>query len=312
MRLLEKLSTPSSNSFWSRADGKLHVQWYRASGPVRFDPHIHAEFNIAISLAGAVETAQLGVAETIEPGEAMMGSNPGIEHASVYRTGSHGCEAVNLTFAPELVRDVARSMRRGLNELAPLPAGGAVRSVVEPVFLGKVQSPALMAAARDIVAELEQRAPGFETVVEGLATRVLIEALRVWPWKLVELLEIHHSPVLSRRDHIRAVEFMRWCRKDEFRVQHLCRYLATSEERFTRLFRSATGATPAHFYNRLLLERGRELLSASPMAVKEVSYELGFRTPSHFVAAFRREYGQTPQSVRAGLTNPVSKERMTQ
>lgn len=311
MRLLEKSPAQSSNSFWSRADGKLHVQWYRAAGPARFEPHVHAEFNIAISLAGAVETRQLGIRETIEPGEAMMGSNPGIEHASVYRTGSHGCEAVNLTFAPELLRDLVHSMRRGLSALAP-PAAGASSGALEPVFLGKVQSPKLVAAARDIVAELAQRAPGFETVVEGLATRVLIEALRVWPWKLVELLEIHHSPVLSRRDHIRAVEFMRWCRKDEFRVQHLCRYLATSEERFTRLFRSATGATPAHFYNRLLLERGRELLSASPMAVKEVSYELGFRTPSHFVAAFRREYGQTPQSVRAGLTNPVSKERMTQ
>ncbi|MBK7931751.1 MAG: helix-turn-helix domain-containing protein [Bryobacterales bacterium] len=311
MRLLEKLSTPSSNSFWSRADGKLHVQWYRASGPVRFDPHIHAEFNIAISLAGAVETAQLGVAETIEPGEAMMGSNPGIEHASVYRTGSHGCEAVNLTFAPELLRDLVHNMRRGLIALAP-PAAGAISGALEPVFLGKVQSPTLVAAARDIVAELNHRAPGFETVVEGLATRVLIEALRAWPWKRVELLEIHRSPVLSRRDHIRAVEFMRWCRKDEFRVQHLCRYLATSEERFTRLFRSATGATPAHFYNRLLLARGRELLSASPMAVKEVSYELGFRTPSHFVAAFRREFGQTPQSVRTGLTNPVSEEWINQ
>lgn len=311
MRLLKRLPTPSSNSFWSRADGKMHVQWYRASGPVRFDPHIHAEFNIAISLAGAVETTQLGLAETIEPGEAMMGSNPGIEHASIYRTGNHGCEAVNLTFAPELLRDLVHNMRRGLVALAP-PAAGARSGALEPVFLGKVQSPTLVAAARDIVVELEQRAPGFETVVEGLATRVLIEALRAWPWKRVELLEIDRSPVLSRRDHIRAVEFMRWCRKDEFRVQHLCRYLATSEERFTRLFRSATGATPAHFYNRLLLARGRELLSASPMAVKEVSYELGFRTPSHFVAAFRREFGQTPQSVRTGLTNPVSEERITQ
>jgi len=310
MRLLKRLPTPSSNSFWSRADGKMHVQWYRASGPVRFDPHIHAEFNIAISLAGAVETTQLGLAETIEPGEAMMGSNPGIEHASIYRTGNHGCEAVNLTFAPELLRDLVHNMRRGLIEPAPPPAG-AGSGALEPVFLGKVQSPTLVAAARDIVTELDQRAPGFETVVEGLATRVLIEALRAWPWKRVELLEIDRSPVLSRRDHIRAVEFMRWCRKDEFRVQHLCRYLATSEERFTRLFRSATGATPAHFYNRLLLSRGRELLSASPMAVKEVSYELGFRTPSHFVAAFRREFGQTPQSVRTGLTNPVSEERIT-
>lgn len=281
----------STSLFWSRPDGKLHVQWYKSGAEAHYAPHVHAEFNIAVSLAGAIETRQLGCAETIEPGEAMMGSNPGIEHASVYRPGQDGCEAVNLTFAPELLYDLQRKMQRGAHP--PPPAAGA-----EPVFLGKVQSAALATAARDIALELKHQPPGFETVVECLAVRIFVETIRLWPWKQVEMLPVDHAPVLSRRDHIRAVEFMRWCRKDEFRMQHLCRYLATSEERFTRLFRSATGATPAHFYNRLLLERGRELLQSSPMAVKEVSYELGFRTPSHFVAAFRREYGYTPQSLR--------------
>lgn len=301
MRFPEK-QPPSSNSFWSRADGRLHVQWYRAGVQARFEPHVHAEFNIAVSLGGAVQTAQLGMTETIEPGEAMMGSNPGIEHTSCYWPDAGACEAVNLTFAPSLLRDLAHGMQSSLVRIpaGPLDAGP---SALEPIFLGKVQSAAMVAAARDIAAELERRAPGFETVVEGLATRILIEALRVWPRTRVEVLAVDRAPVLSRRDHIRAVEFMRWCRKDEFRLQHLCRYLATSEERFTRLFRSATGSTPAHFYNRLLLERGRDLLQAGSMAVKEVSYELGFRTPSHFVAAFRREYGQTPQAARqaAGL-----------
>jgi AraC-like DNA-binding protein len=288
------MNQPTNSQFWSRADGKLHVQWYRAFGEARFEPHKHAEFNVAVSLAGAVETTQLGATEVIEPGEAMMGSNPGIEHQSAYRPGNTGCEAVNLTFAPELLRDLLRMMGRDSRDHS-IPEGGRE---LKPVFLGKVQSATLVAAARDIVTELDRRPPGFETVVAGLATRILIEALRAWPAKRVELLPVDREPVLTRREHVRSVEFMRWCRKDEFRMQHLCRYLATSEERFTRLFRSATGSTPANFYNRLLLERGCDLLRTTPMAVKEVSYELGFRTPSHFVAAFRREFGHTPQSLR--------------
>ena len=53
---------------------------------------------------------------------------------------------------------------------------------------------------------------------------------------------------------------MRWHRKDEFRLKNLCRFPGSSEERFTRLFRAATNASPAQFYNRMLLERGRTQL----------------------------------------------------
>jgi AraC-like DNA-binding protein len=91
---------------------------------------------------------------------------------------------------------------------------------------------------------------------------------------------------------------MRWCRKDAFRVQHLCRFLGSSEERFTRLFRAATSDSPASFYNRMLLERGRDLLRDRSLPVKEVSYLLGFKTSSHFVVAFRRQFGTTPLEYR--------------
>jgi AraC-like DNA-binding protein len=97
---------------------------------------------------------------------------------------------------------------------------------------------------------------------------------------------------------VRAYEFMRWCRKDSFRIQHLCRFLGTSEERFNRLFRAATNDSPASFYNRLLLDQGCTLLEDPALSIKEISYQLGFKTPSHFVVTFRRQFGTTPQDYR--------------
>jgi AraC family transcriptional regulator len=91
---------------------------------------------------------------------------------------------------------------------------------------------------------------------------------------------------------------MRWCRKEDFRLQHLCQYLGCSEERFTRLFLASTHHTPASFYNRLLLERAGDLLRDSSLPIKEIGFELGFRTSSHFIAAFRREFGASRQEYR--------------
>jgi AraC family transcriptional regulator len=81
-------------------------------------------------------------------------------------------------------------------------------------------------------------------------------------------------------------------------MEQLCEFLGTSEERFTRLFRAATNVSPARFYGRMLLERGRGLLQEPAWSVKEIGNRLGFKTSSHFIVAFRREFGTTPQEHR--------------
>ncbi len=272
------------SQFWSRADGHLHVQWYRGDAGVHFAPHLHSEFNIVVALDGAVETEQLGERTLVEGGEAMMGSNPGVEHASWYRPGSKSCEAVSLTFSPEYLGEVV-----GIESW---------NGKLGRAYLGKIYSAKLAGLGREVLEEMRERAIGYETVIEGLAARLVIESLRMWPEGRVEWVEVDRRPRLARRDHIRAFEFMKWCRKDAFRIQHLCRFLGTSEERFNRLFRAATHDSPANFYQTMLLEEARGLLRGSNAAVKEVSYQLGFKTPSHFVVSFRRQFGCTPQEYR--------------
>jgi transcriptional regulator GlxA family with amidase domain len=165
--------------------------------------------------------------------------------------------------------------------------------------MGKINSPVLYACALDFVEELRQQKRGHQLVLGTLALRMLVEALRCWPRANLEYGEIDTTPRLPRRDFIRVYEFMTWCRKDAFRLEQLCRFLGSSEERFTRLFRAATNTSPANFYNRMLLERGRDLLVDPSMSVKEISYTLGFRTTSHFVASFHREFGAPPAKYRA-------------
>jgi len=274
------------SAFWSRPDGHIHIQHFRSTESVSYPPHTHSEYNIVIPLVGAVSKTQMGTTKTVEPGEAMM-CNFGVEHSSGYLTKGQSCEVVGLT--------VDRGI---LVELLEDPSLSTLSDGRSPVFLGKVSSRVLYDCALDAARELRQRELGHAIVLDGLAMRILVETLRLWPRSSVDRCEVDCNPRLPRRDFVRAYEFMRWCRKDAFRLQHLCRFLGSSEERFARLFRAATNTSPAAFYNRMLLERGCDLLRNPALSVKEISYLLGFKTSSHFVSVFRRHFGMTALEYR--------------
>ncbi len=273
-------------TYWSRPDGKIFLQHFYPSQALKYPPHTHSEYNIVVCLEGAVSKTQMGETHVIEAGEAMVG-NFGVEHASGYETANHGSDSVSLTVD-----------RRILSGLVPDYEIGGGEGHRVPVLLGRIQSPVLYGCAHDVVKELDERRPGYEIVVEGLAFRMLIETLRAWPARRIEQCEVDWTQRLPRRDFVRAYEFMRWCRKDDFRLDHLSRMLGSSEARFARLFRASANQSPASFFNHILLYRGSMLLQDKALSVKEVGYLLGFKTASHFVVAFRREFGTTPQNYR--------------
>jgi transcriptional regulator GlxA family with amidase domain len=167
-----------------------------------------------------------------------------------------------------------------------------------PAFIGKVQGAALLDCAKGMAHELRDGREGQKIIVETQAMRLLVETIRLWPRLGVVDVEVNSTQRLPRREFIRAYEFMRWCRKQNFRLQPLCRLLGSSEERFTRLFLASTQQTPAAFYNRMLLERACELLADPALSIKEIAYELGFKTSSHFVTVFRRRHAISPQKYR--------------
>jgi AraC-like DNA-binding protein len=275
------------SSFWTREDGQMCLQSFQPEENLFLQPHTYSEYTIVTCLEGEISKSQLGHNETIGRGETLMG-NHGVEHTSGYRSrnGKH-CEAIVLS--------ADRRVLNGLTKEFQLPT---VDGTSGPVFMGKVESAILHDCARTIAEEMRATLPGHKIILQTMATRLLVETIRAWPRKLIEKLPADLAPRLPRRDFVRAHEFMRWCRKDSFSLQHLCRFLGSSEERLNRLFLASTQRTPASFYNRMLLERARDLLHHPQYSVKEIAFELGFKTCSHFIAAFRREFDTTPQELR--------------
>lgn len=74
-----------------------------------------------------------------------------------------------------------------------------------------------------------------------------------------------------------------------------------SVNHFIRAFRQQTGVTPHRYIVLRRLERGIALLKKPDMSVAEVADGLGFATPAHFVATFRRTMGVTPGAFRAAI-----------
>ncbi len=67
---------------------------------------------------------------------------------------------------------------------------------------------------------------------------------------------------------------------------------------FHRMFRDATGETPAAFVERLRLERAALMLLACERPITELALETGFRRPETFARRFRSRFGVSARDYR--------------
>lgn len=74
-----------------------------------------------------------------------------------------------------------------------------------------------------------------------------------------------------------------------------------SVNHFIRAFHQQTGVTPHRHVVLRRLERGITLLKMPGKSVAEVADGVGFATPAHFVATFRRTIGVTPGAFQAAV-----------
>ncbi len=274
-------------TFWSRFDGQMCVHYFRPEADVLYQPHTHSEYTVMVCLAGELKKTEAGETHLVGPGGAVI-SNAGIEHATGYlRRHAPACEVVCVTFGPKTLAALSADFS--------LPIANDETC---PLFTGSLDNTILHECAVAMAEELRRREAGHKVIVETLALRLLVETLRTWPRDQIKTSVPDAVPRLPQRDFVRAYEYMRRCRKGTFRLEHLSRFLGISKERFTRLFLASTNHTPANFYNRMLLERGRELLRDPKLSIKEISFQLGFKTASHFIVAFRREFSAAPQEYR--------------
>ena len=66
-------------------------------------------------------------------------------------------------------------------------------------------------------------------------------------------------------------------------------------------FKHIYGETVFTYLLNYKMEYARKLLTTKKYNISEVSFEVGYSTPSHFIAAFKKKYGSTPKRFMSSL-----------
>ena len=84
----------------------------------------------------------------------------------------------------------------------------------------------------------------------------------------------------------------------EFNLDQLAAQTGLSKFHFHRLFKQATGVSPAKYQLNARMDEARRRLRETKQSVIEVALDLGYSSPSHFAQVFRRETRMTPSEYR--------------
>jgi AraC-like DNA-binding protein len=162
------------------------------------------------------------------------------------------------------------------------------------VALGK--QPTLVSLARELQAEVNRR---------GQTGRLFAESLSL---AFVGFAASQLNPSTGK-DHGRSLGPTERRKLRDFMLSHLAEDVSLSElaavvglgpRHFSKLFGSAFGCSPYRYVLNLRLAEAARLLTSTSRDVREIAYELGFCSQSHFTAMFRKAYGLTPARYGSG------------
>lgn len=87
----------------------------------------------------------------------------------------------------------------------------------------------------------------------------------------------------------------------KFTLSELAKRCNMSPSAFKRKFAEHYGLPPHRWQIKQRLNRAAVILFSTDLLVKQIAYESGFATPSHFIRCFKKEFGCTPEEYRKQL-----------
>lgn len=81
---------------------------------------------------------------------------------------------------------------------------------------------------------------------------------------------------------------------EQFGVSELAHKIGMSRSNLLRKIKSQTSLSASQFIRKVRLERAMELLKETSANVSEISYQVGFSSPSYFIKCFHDHYGYPP------------------
>ncbi|OAM89425.1 AraC family transcriptional regulator [Termitidicoccus mucosus] len=178
---------------------------------------------------------------------------------------------------------------------------------VLPVAEDDPAASALDCVTAQIEREFAAQADGWLAVLRDYLRIAFTWAARLHAAAMPEPTEkAARAPVLVRRFRLRLEEKFR----ETGSVGNHARALGVTSGHLNDTLRAWTGRSAGDLVRARVLLEARRLLLHSPLSVSEIAYGLGFKDPSYFARAFRRETGVSPGEFRLDIrenyrTNPA-------
>lgn len=90
----------------------------------------------------------------------------------------------------------------------------------------------------------------------------------------------------------------------DLNVNMLCEKSGVAQKQLYRLIKKYMGTSPLDYIRQVRLQKAAMLLSQHRFTVSEISYMVGFKTPSYFAKCFQAHYGVKPSQYRSDDEKP--------
>jgi AraC family transcriptional regulator len=175
-------------------------------------------------------------------------------------------------------------------------AGTTLRSSLSNVsFLDDPLITNLMFSA---AAALRDGAPEFyaQAVAQWLAAHLLLGPSAGFEWSRSLAKER-----ISDYRLVRVLEYVEAHLSERLDLRVLAKEAGISPFHFAALFTKAVGATPHRHVQHLRMQAAKAMLRDTDKSTVDIALSCGFGSASHFAAAFRRQFSQSPTEYRSSL-----------
>ncbi len=137
--------------------------------------------------------------------------------------------------------------------------------------------------------------------LEQVQTYATVAQLSAWLTRVTDrfVVFVFNARAIGDRDVInKALHHMRRHISDRIGLDAVAASVRLSPAYFSRLFKEETGESFTQRYNRMRIERAKELLLSTDRTIVEIAAEVGFSDQSHFTRVFKSVAGATPNAYR--------------
>jgi hypothetical protein len=203
----------------------LRLQRFQYRKEIGFPQHCHDELSVVICTGGVIESTQFGARETLRRGDVIV-TNRRVMHASKYVCEGGPASGIALELDREMQRRVGMEGK---------------------LLLGRLRLDRLDMIVQDLLRELDERRPHWETMRMALVQEILVKILRGWPSELIRDGLADESEILTRREFVETTASMQ--------RGHLAGGVMSDE--FERRLRNTTGLGASQFWQSVIMNSSR-------------------------------------------------------